>query len=98
MGTDVEATGRSIRWTDHARQNLRDREIPPTEADKTLTDPELVVHGQVPRTVFMRRYHDSILGKEMLLRVVVEDTLTERVVVTVYKTSQVRKYMPGGAP
>jgi hypothetical protein len=33
----------------------------------------------------------------MLLRIVVEDTASERVVVTVYKTAQLDKYLKGGA-
>lgn len=40
----------------------------------------------------MRRYFDELLETEMLLRVVVEETGTERVVVTLYKTSRFRKY------
>jgi hypothetical protein len=75
-----------------------DREIDQTEADKTLAEPELVVPGQPPRQVFMRRYFDKLLQQEMLLRVVVEDTTSERIVVTVYKTAQLGKYLKGGAP
>jgi hypothetical protein len=36
---------------------------------------------------------DTHLERQMLLRVVVEETLTERIVVTVYKTSQIAKYL-----
>ena len=87
-----------IRWSGHAAKNLADREIDRTEADKTLAEPELVVPGQPPRQVFMRRYFDKLLQQEMLLRVVVEDTTSERIVVTVYKTAQLGKYLKGGAP
>ena len=87
-----------IRWSGHAVKNLADREIDRTEADKTLAEPELVVPGQRPRQVFMRRYFDKLLQQEMLLRVVVEDTTSERIVVTVYKTAQLGKYLKGGAP
>jgi hypothetical protein len=41
---------------------------------------------------------DKLLQQEMLLRVVVEDTTSERIVVTVYKTAQLGKYLKGGAP
>jgi hypothetical protein len=41
----------------------------------------------------MRRYFDVRLGREMLLRVVVEETPDERVVITGYKTSQIAKYL-----
>jgi hypothetical protein len=47
------------------------------------------------RQVYMRRYHDSVLDQEMLLRVIVQETETRRVVVTVYKTSQIKRYLKG---
>ena len=40
----------------------------------------------------MRRYFDEIVGAEMLLRVVVEETDVELTVVTLYKTSKFAKY------
>lgn len=87
-----------LRWSRHALKNLTDREIDRTEADKTLAEPELVAPGQAPRQVLMRRYFDRLLQQEMLLRIVVEDTLSERVVVTVYKTAQFSKYLKGRTP
>lgn len=85
------------RWSRHALRNLADREIDRADADKTLAEPELIVPGHPPRQVFMRRYFDKLLQQEMLLRIVVEDTASERVVVTVYKTAQLDKYLKGGA-
>jgi hypothetical protein len=41
---------------------------------------------------FMRRYFDSVLQTEMLLRVVAEETETELAIVTLYKTSKFKKY------
>jgi len=46
----------------------------------------------------MRRYFDQVLQQEMLLRIVVEDAATERVVITIYKTSQIDKYLKGLGP
>ena len=46
----------------------------------------------------MRRYFDSVLQTEMLLRVVVEDTAEEFVIVTLYKTSKFKKYAGGQRP
>jgi hypothetical protein len=43
----------------------------------------------------MRRYFDPVLKREMLLRVVVEETIGETSVVTVYKTSRMDKYLKG---
>ena len=46
----------------------------------------------------MRRYFDQVLQQQMLLRVVVEDTADETVVITVYKTSQINRYLRGVTP
>ena len=87
-----------IRWTHHALQNLVDREIERTEADRALVQPEFIVSGQPPRLVYMRRYSDSLLQQEMLLRVVIEETMGEIVVVSVYKTAQIDRYLKGLVP
>ncbi len=89
---------KSIRWTFHALQNLVDREIERVEADRTIAQPEFIVPGQPPRLVYMRRYFDSLLQQEMLLRVVIEETIGEIVVVSVYKTSQIDRYLRGLVP
>ena len=87
-----------VRWSPHAIDNLADREIDREAAEKTLANPEFVVPGQLPRLVLMRRYFDPVLQQEMLLRMVVEDASIERIVITVYKTSQIAKYLKGLGP
>ncbi len=84
-----------VRWSPHALENLADREIDRAEADKTLNDPEFEVPTLPPRRVLLRRYFDQILQQEMLLRIVVEETATESVIITLYKTSQINKYLKG---
>ncbi len=84
-----------VRWTIHALGNLNDREIDRAEAEKTLGNPDFEVPGPSPRRMLMRRYFDQRLQQEMLLRVAVEETDDERVVITVYKTSQIKKYLKG---
>jgi hypothetical protein len=84
-----------IRWTAHALDNLRDREIDRQEVEQTLLAPEIALSEQPPREIWMRRYFDAILQQEMLLRVVVEETPGEIVVITVYKTSQIERYLKG---
>lgn len=64
-------------------------------AERTIAAPEFVVPDEPAREVYMRRYLVATTGREMLLRVVMEETTTERVVATVYKTSQLRKYLRG---
>lgn len=89
---------RAIHWSPHALKNLSDREIQREEADRTLAAPEFVAPGQPGRKILMRRYFDTTLQQEMLLRIVVEEKADEIIVVTLYKTSQVEKYMKGRAP
>jgi len=93
----MSAEGKPSRWTYHALQSLAAREIAREEADRALDAPDLIAPGQPPRQIFMRRYRDAILQRDMLLRVVVEETVDEIVVIAVYKTSQIKKYLEGGA-
>ena len=84
-----------IRWSEHTIQNLAEREVDRSEVEVTLMNPELVVPGPPGRDIFMRRYFDRVLQQEMLMRVVVEHAESETVVVTVYKTSQISRYLKG---
>ena len=81
-----------IRWTPHARKKMASREVSRHEVEQTIAHPDSVAPGRPPRRIFMRRYVDDALRTEMLLRVIVEETATELVVVTLYKTSKFRKY------
>ena len=87
-----------IRWSLHALKHLADREIPREEAEETLVSPELILPAPPARRILMRRYIDSRLGQEMLLRAVVEERADERLVITVYITSKISKYMQGSTP
>jgi hypothetical protein len=89
---------KAVRWSPHALKSLADREIDRAEADRALAAPEFVGPGQPGRMVLMRRYFDEVLRQEMLLRIVVEDAGEETTVVTVYKTSQIEKYVKGLLP
>lgn len=84
-----------IRWTDHAKKECARREVTISEAETTISKPDYVVPGQSSRQIFMRRYVDEVLQKEMLLRVVAEEAAAEIVVVTIYKTSKFKKYEVG---
>jgi len=87
-----------LRWTSHALAALVDRGIDQAEVEQTIAAPELSVIDPPQRAVLMRRYFDVLLGREMLLRAVVEETPDERVVITVYKTSQIAKYLKRTVP
>ncbi|HSH40118.1 MAG TPA: DUF4258 domain-containing protein [Chthoniobacterales bacterium] len=81
-----------VRWTAHALDDLAARDISREDAELTIEKPDRVVEGRTPRVIHQRRYHDALLDQAMLLRVVIEETELERVVVTLYKTSKLDKY------
>ena len=84
-----------IRWTAHARKKAASREVSMAETEGTIAGPDAIVSGRPPRRIHMRRYFDEVLQAEMLLRVVVEETEAETVVITLYKTSNFNKYEAG---
>ncbi len=85
-----------VRFSDHALTNLTDREIDRGEVEKTLAEPEAIEPGHEGRQVYTRRYHDTVLDQQMLLRVIVEESDSEIVVVPAYKTSQIGRYLKEG--
>lgn len=87
-----------VRWTAHASQNLIDREIDRQIVEETIARPQYVAPDPPDRTIHMRRYFDQVLQQEMLLRVVMEESSTEAVVITVYKTSQIERYLKDVSP
>jgi hypothetical protein len=84
-----------IRWTPHASAEMAKRDVDRAEAESAILQPDAVFPARPPREFRQRRYLDKTLGEEMLLRVLVEDTGSELVVVTLYKTSKFKKYEPG---
>ena len=84
-----------VRWTAHALREIARREIDRAEAELALQQPDAVIPAPPSRCFHQRRYLDKSLGETMLLRVLVEETATERVLVTLYKTSKFKKYEEG---
>ena len=87
---------KTLRWTNHARKEIAKREITEAEVEKTVAMPDLIAPGNPPpRQILMRRYFDETSQTEMLLRMVIEETDEEIVIVTLYKTSKLKKYLGG---
>jgi hypothetical protein len=87
-----------IRWSDHAIKKLARREVDRGAVEQTIAYPDSIVPGQSRRRIYMRRYDDGVLQTQMLLRVVVEETADDLVIVTLYKTSKFKKYEEGTHP
>jgi hypothetical protein len=86
-----------VRWTAHAETSLREREIASQEVDRTLAAPDRRLTSRSGREILVRRYEDEVLHQPMVLCVVVEDRPEETVVVTVYRSSKLQKYLAGGS-
>jgi hypothetical protein len=84
-----------VRWTTHALREIARREIDRNEAELTLRQPDAIIPAPPLRDFYQRRYADKTLSETMLLRVLVEETVTELVIVTLYKTSKFKKYEGG---
>ena len=76
--------------SDHVRKEIARRRIPLTVVESVLTAPQQKVpeHGQV--VCYQSKI--DINRKEYLVRVMVNENMTPAKVVTVYRTSKIRKY------
>lgn len=63
------------------------------EAERAIREPDRTTPGRGKREVRMRKFDDPVLRQPMLLCVIVEDLPSEYVVVTLYKTSRLDKYL-----
>ena len=78
-----------MKFSKHAEQQLKERNIEPELVQETLENPEQIVTAGKNRKVAQRTYQRG--GKDFLLRVVFFER-GDLEVVTVYWTSRVSKY------
>jgi hypothetical protein len=83
-----------IRFTSHAESALVDRDIARSEVELAIRNPDRREAVRPPREVVSRAYSDRVTSSQMLLRVFIEESLSEISVVTLYKTSKLKKYLP----
>jgi len=72
-------------WTDHIQMQIRERELSKELVESVVNEPDEVVPGKRGRLI----YHKVIDSK--LIRVVADSNL----LITVYTTSKIEKYMKG---
>ena len=73
-----------------ARRKMNRRGIPEAWIGDAIRNPDQVVEGHGNRSVAQRRRR--IRRREMLLRVVFEETREKYVVITAYLTSDIKRY------
>ncbi len=75
----------------HAREEMERRAIPLNIVETVLRNPQQIVDEYGNKKAF-QSIMDIGIGKDYLVRVIVNDTLDPARVITVYKTSKVKKY------
>jgi hypothetical protein len=82
-----------IELTPHALIELEQREMDKVDVELTISEPDKIAEGRLGRKVYQKIVQDKILLKPMLYRVVVEELENTYSVITVYKISNIKKYM-----
>lgn len=78
--------------TDHARQEMKRRNIAESEIAQVLTNPEQIETVRPGRAVYQTRIEQGQPLKTYLLRVFVDIDRQPPDIVTAYRTSKVDKY------
>ena len=75
----------------HVLQEMARRNISRESVEAVLDNPEQVVSGKNDHTIYQSRL-DFGGGKIYLVRVIVDPTVEPLLVITVYRTSKIKKY------
>jgi len=81
----------NFRFSDHAEQELKNRQILMSVVLGVLTNPQQKV-PEIPGIMCYQSLVEFDGGKTYLLRAMVNETVDPAVVVTVYRTSKIKKY------
>ena len=84
----------ALRILPHAARMIVERDLPVDVVEATLKDPARIARLPGGRAIYMRRYFDAALQRDMLLRAVVENIDGEKAVITAYRTSEIEKFFP----
>jgi hypothetical protein len=85
-----------ITYSAHSNIEMQRRRIDRNDVINALERPQQQVASTTGRRIIQNRYFDNLEKKEMLLRIVLEDTVDGYKVITVYKTSKIDKYWNQG--
>jgi hypothetical protein len=82
----------NILFTEHAKFEIERRQIKEDDLKELINQPHQRISTKKGRVIFQKKYFDTIIKKEMLLRVIGKKERGKFVVITAYKTSRVKKY------
>ena len=92
----IETSMKDIEIIPLAKRKMARRGIPEAWVESALTAPDQVVEGHGGRVVAQQRRR--IRRREMLIRVVFEETEDKYVVITAYLTSDIKRYWRDKTP
>jgi len=78
--------------SDHARFEIAHRQLSEELVRSVVRNPQQVVKLKKECKVCQSKYHNSSLGREMLLRIICAERRNQLFVVTAYRTSKIDKY------
>ena len=85
-----------IIFTEHAMFQMQRRKIRKEDVESLIKSSYQKIRTKEGKTIFQNKYFDKIVKKEMLLRVIGEETGEGFIVITAYKISKIEKYWKGG--
>lgn len=80
----------NYRLSDHAKEELERRQIPRALLEDVLDNPQQIVLEQRGRKAYQSKVNFG--GKTYLLRAIVRDDVDPAIVITLYRTSKIKKY------
>ena len=80
----------------HAVFEAKRRDIDEKLIQSMVMEPQQKISSKKWRVVVQGRYFDHIENKEMLLRIIGKETPDKFEVITIYKTSKIKKYWMEG--
>lgn len=83
---------RRLEMTEHARSEALRRQVSEDTVLAVARDPEQRLEARAGREIRQSRMVDPASGKLYLIRVVVEIEAAGETIVTVYRTSRIRRY------
>jgi len=87
---------KQIILTNHAKFEAHRRNISEEIIKSAIFEPQQKLPAKKGRVIIQNRYFDKTENREMLLRVIGLETSDEFKVITLYKTSKIKKYWIGG--
>ena len=81
----------SFRFSNHALEEMKKRKVPISFVETVLENPQQILQQDEEITIYQSQI-DFGTGKLYLLRVFINTTLDPAIVVTVYRTSQIKKH------